>query len=247
MQMDNTMENQQLADRLVCWIRERVTSAGLKGVLFGMSGGVDSSVIAALSKQAFPESSLGLVMPCHSIGQDKQDAMLVAAQFAIKTQEIALDSVYDSLVQILSSSMSTPLSKLTQGNLKARLRMITLYSHANQLGYIVVGSGNRSELATGYFTKYGDSGVDILPLGNLVKAQVRALASHLGIPEGIITKPPSAGLWQGQTDEGDMGLTYREIDEYLLYDKATDAVRKKLEAMFASSEHKRRTPPLPDF
>jgi NAD+ synthase len=246
-QVENTMDNKQLADKLVSWIKEKAISAGLNGAVFGMSGGIDSSVVAVLSKLAFPESSLGLVMPCHSIGQDEQDAMAVAEKFAIRTHKIALDSVYDSLVQILSSSMSTPLSKLTQANLKARLRMITLYSHANQLGYIVVGSGNRSELATGYFTKYGDSGVDILPLGNLVKAQVRELASHLGIPEGIIAKPPSAGLWQGQTDEGEMGLTYREIDDYLLYDKAGDAVRRKMEAKFASSEHKRRTPPIPDF
>jgi NAD+ synthase len=136
---------------------------------------------------------------------------------------------------------------LAQANIKARLRMITLYSYANQLGYMVVGSGNRSELVTGYFTKYGDGGVDILPLGNLVKAQVRELAAYLGVPECIITKPPSAGLWQGQTDESEMGLTYREIDEYLLNDKASDVVRRKLESMFAASEHKRKTPPLPDF
>ena len=169
--MDNTIENQQLADRLVCWIRERVTSAGLKGVVFGMSGGVDSSVIATLSKQAFPESSLGLVMPCHSIGQDKQDAMLVAAQFAIKTQEIALDSVYDSLVQILSSSMSTPLSKLTQGNLKEAA------AHDNpipcQSAWLYRGRLWKPQ-RTGHrlFYEVRNSGVDILPLGNLVKAQV---------------------------------------------------------------------------
>ena len=241
------MDNKQLADKLVNWIKEKVSSAGLKGVVFGMSGGIDSSVIAALSKRAFPESSLGLVMPCHSIGQDEQDAMAVAGKFTIKTQKMALDSVYDSLVQMLSGGMDEPLSKLAQANIKARLRMITLYSYANQLGYMVVGSGNRSELVTGYFTKYGDSGVDILPLGNLVKAQVRELAAYLGVPECIITKPPSAGLWQGQTDEGEMGLTYREIDEYLLNDKASDVVRRKLESMFAASEHKRKTPPLPDF
>lgn len=241
------MNDKQMADKLTSWVKEKVTSAGLRGAVFGMSGGIDSSVIAALSKRAFPESSLGLVMPCHSIGQDEQDAMAVAGKFAITTQKITLDSVYDSLVQLLSGGMSTPLSKLTQANIKARLRMTTLYSYANQLGYIVVGSGNRSELATGYFTKYGDSGVDILPLGHLVKAQVRELAAYLEIPKHIIAKPPSAGLWQGQTDESEMGLTYNEIDDYLLNDKATDAVRRKLESMYTASEHKRRTPPLPDF
>lgn len=241
------MDSRQVADKLTNWIKEKVKAAGLNGVVFGMSGGIDSSVIAVLSKQAFPDSSLGLVMPCHSIGQDEQDAMDLAEKFAIKTHKVALDSVYDSLVQIVSAGMDAPLSNLAQANIKARLRMATLYAYANQLGYLVVGSGNRSELATGYFTKYGDSGVDILPLGNLVKAQVRELASYLEVPEGIITKPPSAGLWHGQTDEKEMGLTYREIDNYLLKDKATDVVRGKIEAKFAQSEHKRNTPPIPDF
>jgi NAD+ synthase len=112
---------------------------------------------------------------------------------------------------------------------------------------MVIGSGNKSELVTGYFTKYGDSGVDILPLGNLVKAQVRDLAAYLGIPEEIISKPPSAGLWQGQTDETEMGVTYQEIDEYILNNNAADSVRRKIESMFAASEHKRKSPPIPVF
>lgn len=241
------MDTEKLDDKLVSWIKDKVTAAGLNGAVFGMSGGVDSSVIAVLCYKAFKDNALGLVMPCHSIGQDEQHAISVANKFTIQTKTIVLDNTYDILVQTLSSSMDNPLNRLTLANIKARLRMITLYFYANQLGYMVIGSGNKSELATGYFTKYGDSGVDILPLGNLVKAQVRELAAYLGVPECIITKPPSAGLWQGQTDESEMGLTYREIDEYLLDDKATDVVRRKLEHMFAASEHKRNSPPLPDF
>ncbi len=241
------MDNKQLADKLVLWIKEQVLSAGLKGAVFGMSGGIDSSVIAVLSKMAFKDSSLGLVMPCHSIEQDEQHATAVADKFAIETRKIALDSLYDNLTQMMSGVMDAKLSKLTQANIKARLRMITLYAHANQLGYMVIGSGNKSELVTGYFTKYGDSGVDILPLGNLVKAQVRDLAAYLGIPEEIISKPPSAGLWQGQTDETEMGVTYQEIDEYILNNNAADSVRRKIESMFAASEHKRKSPPIPVF
>jgi NAD+ synthase len=241
------MDSKELSDKLVLWIKERVLSAGLKGAVFGMSGGIDSSLIAVLSKKAFENSSLGLVMPCHSIEQDEQHAMAVASKFAIKTRKIALDSLYDSVIQIMSGVLESPLSKLTQANIKARLRMITLYAHANQLGYMVIGSGNKSELVTGYFTKYGDSGVDILPLGNLVKAQVRELAVYFGIPEEIISKPPSAGLWHGQTDETEMGLTYQEIDEYILNNKAADSVRRKIETMFAASEHKRKAPPVPGF
>lgn len=241
------MENKELADKLVFWIKERVLSAGLKGAVFGMSGGIDSSLIAVLSKKAFDKTSLGLIMPCCSIEQDERHAMAVADKFTIETRKIALDSLYDSVTQVLSGVMETPFSKLTQANIKARLRMITLYAHANQLGYMVIGSGNKSELVTGYFTKYGDAGVDILPLGNLVKAQVRELAVYLGIPEEIIAKPPSAGLWHGQTDESEMGLTYQEIDEYILNNKATDFVRRKIETMFVASEHKRKAPPTPDF
>jgi NAD+ synthase len=241
------MDTEKLADKLVVWLQDKVSAAGLNGAVFGMSGGIDSSVIAVLSHKAFKENALGLVMPCHSIGQDERDALAVADKFTIKTQKIVLDNTYDSLVQNLSSGISAPLTRLTLANMKARLRMITLYFYANQLGYMVIGSGNKSELVTGYFTKYGDSGVDVLPLGNLVKAQVRNLAAFLGVPEHIITKPPSAGLWQGQTDEAELGLTYKEIDDYLTAGKATDAVRRRIESMLAASNHKRLTPPIPDF
>jgi len=118
------------------------------------------------------------------------------------------------------------------------LRMVTLYYIANQLGYMVAGSGNRSELTVGYFTKYGDGGVDILPLGNLVKSQVRELARCLGIPREIIDKPPSAGLWEGQTDEAEMGLSYEALDNFILTGKATEEVREKVEAMKLKVEEK---------
>ncbi|MDD4874424.1 MAG: NAD(+) synthase [Dehalococcoidales bacterium] len=241
------MDTEKLDDKLVSWIKDKVTAAGLNGAVFGMSGGVDSSVIAVLCYKAFKDNALGLVMPCHSIGQDEQHAISVANKFTIQTKTIVLDNTYDILVQTLSSSMDNPLNRLTLANIKARLRMITLYFYANQLGYMVIGSGNKSELATGYFTKYGDSGVDILPLGNLVKAQVRDLAIVLGISGEIIAKPPSAGLWQGQTDEGEMGLTYNELDDYLTIGKATDTIKHKIESMLSSSSHKRLTPPIPDF
>jgi len=137
--------------------------------------------------------------------------------------------------------------KLAEANVKPRLRMLTLYYLANRLGSLVVGTGNRSEISVGYFTKYGDGGVDILPLGNLVKSQVRELASHLGIPNEIIEKPPSAGLWEGQTDETEMELTYEELDRYLTNGEAREAVREKVDAMMTESAHKRATPVIPPF
>jgi NAD+ synthase len=125
--------------------------------------------------------------------------------------------------------------------------MLTLYYFANQFRYMVIGSSNRSELTVGYFTKYGDGGVDILPLGNLVKSQIRELASFLGIPQQIIDKPPSAGLWKGQTDESEMGFSYEELDRYIITGEASSEVRGKIESMITASNHKRLLPPLPDF
>jgi len=125
--------------------------------------------------------------------------------------------------------------------------MSTLYYFANRLRYLVVGTGNRSEIAVGYSTKYGDAGADILPLGNLLKSRVRELASYLSIPNGIIEKTPSAGLWAGQTDEGEMGLSYEELDRYLASGEATDEIRRKVDAMARASAHKRAAPPVPPF
>lgn len=242
------MNTEQLANKLVSWIRDRVSATGLKGTVAGMSGGVDSSVLAVLCHLALPQSMLGLVMPCHSNRQDEQHARVVAKKFSIPTKTVALDTVFDTLLKALPADGGAyAASRPANANLKARLRMLTLYYHANQLNYMVVGSGNKSELSAGYFTKYGDGGVDILPLGNLVKAQVVELASFLGIPQEIIDKPPSAGLWPGQTDEEEMGLSYEELDRYLLTGKAEDKIRQKIESMVEAHNHKLQLPPLPDF
>jgi NAD+ synthase len=238
----------ELAERLVLWIREKVLASGRKGVVLGMSGGVDSSVVAVLCQQAFPQSTLGVLMPCYSSQEDEQHALAVARKFSIPTKTVVLDSVFDTLLKVLPDDAADPAAgRLARANLKVRLRMLTLYYFANQLEYMVVGSSNRSELAVAYFTKYGDGGVDIMPLGNLVKVQVRELASFLGIPQEIIDKPPSAGLWPGQTDEGDLGFSYDELDRYLVTGKASGKVKKKIESMRAAGDHKRQPPPLPTF
>ncbi|MCK5653668.1 MAG: NAD(+) synthase [Dehalococcoidia bacterium] len=239
---------EELANKIIAWMREQVALAKRKGVVFGLSGGLDSAVVAVLCKRAFPDNALALIMPCYSSETDIEHAGAVAKQFHIPTSNIALEGVIDSLLRVLSVGDYEPdTKKLAEANLKPRLRMLTLYYLANRLGYLVVGSGNRSEISIGYFTKYGDGGVDILPLGNLVKSQVRELAIHLDIPKEIVEKPPSAGLWAGQTDEGEMGITYEELDRYLIAGEAGDEVKKKVDAMIAASAHKRVTPAIPPF
>lgn len=246
--MEIALDTEQLANKLVSWIRDRVLAAGLKGTVVGMSGGVDSSVLAVLCHHAFPQNMLGLILPCHSNRQDEQHARAVAKKFSIPTETVALDTVFDTLLKSLSAEGGAyAASRPAEANLKARLRMLALYYHANQLNYMVAGAGNKSELAIGYFTKYGDGGVDIMPLGNLVKARVVELASFLGIPQEIIDKPPSAGLWPGQTDEEEIGLSYEELDRYLLTGKADGEIRQKIESLIALSTHKRQPPPLPGF
>jgi len=242
------MNAEQLADKLVSWIRDKVLAAGCKGVVVGMSGGLDSSVAAVLCHCAFPQSMFGVLMPCHSSREDEEHARTVASKFSIPTKTVVLDTVFDTLLKALPGERVEPsINRLAEANLKARLRMLTLYYFANQLKYMVVGAGNRSELSVGYFTKYGDSGVDILPLGSLVKGQVRKLAIFLGIPQEIINKPPSAGLWQGQTDEGELGLSYEELDHYLVTGEASNEVKRKIESMIAASDHKRLPPPAASF
>ena len=241
------MDYKQLADKLVSWIREKVAAAGGRGVVVGLSGGLDSSVAVVLCRRAFPKAMLAVIMPCYSHKEDLEHAKVLAGQFSIPTKTVNLDSTYDTLLKALPDDKATGASRLAKANLKARLRMLTLYYFANRLNYMVVGAGNRDELTLGYFTKYGDGGVDIQPLGSLLKGQVKELAKFLGIPQPIIGKPPSAGLWEGQTDEGELGLNYDQIDRYLASGEASAALKKRVESMIASSQHKRQPPSVAEL
>jgi NAD+ synthase len=242
------MDSEKIAGKLVNWIKERVTAAKCQGVVLGLSGGMDSAVVAVLCQRAFPQKTLGLIMPCHSARQDIEHARMLAQKFSIPTKTIVLDSTFDTLLKALPDEKTpSDTSRLAQANLKARLRMLTLYYFANKLNYLVVGSGNRDELAIGYFTKYGDGGVDIQPLGSLLKGQVKELAQFLNIPQPIIDKPPSAGLWEGQTDEGELGFSYDELDRYLASGEAPAALKKKFKAIIAATEHKRQPPPIAEL
>ncbi len=214
--------------------------AGAKGAVVGMSGGVDSSVAAILCKRAVADEVLGVIMPCNSDPTDEEHAHLVAELLDIRTETVDLGSVFDLLLSVLPVD-----GQLAVANVKPRLRMLTLYFFSNLLDYLVVGTGNKSELMTGYFTKYGDGAADILPLGGLLKTQVRQLAQELGVPSEIVAKPPSAGLWTGQTDEGELGISYAELDPVLRALESGETsdfdeeVLAKVRGMLARSHHKR--------
>lgn len=229
-----------LADNVSNWIKTQVKEAKAKGVVVGLSGGIDSSVVAALSKKALGDNVLGLIMPCMSESNDEEHALLVASFLKIKTERIILDTVYEKLLDIFPSG-----NKLTMANLKPRLRMLTLYYFANNLNYLVAGTGNKSEIMVGYFTKYGDGGVDILPLGRLLKTEVKKLAEKLGIPKEIIEKVPSAGLWPEQADEKELGISYDELDRAILAlesgkkEELDSHILTKVEGLIKASEHKR--------
>ncbi len=234
-----------LANQIAAWIAEQVSAAGAQGVVVGLSGGVDSSVVAVLAQRAVGEHLLGLLMPCHSQPVDGEYARLLADTFGIETITVDLGPAYDALIAALP-----PGSDLARANLKPRLRMATLYFVANTRNYLVAGTGNKSEIMVGYFTKWGDGGCDLLPLGGLFKTHVWDLACELGIPEEIISRPPTAGLWVGQTDEGEMGITYAELDAALAAIERGDvsscdpATLAKVQEMIARSAHKRALPPI---
>jgi len=242
------MDAEQLAEKLVSWIREKVLSTGCQGVVLGMSGGVDSSVLAVLCHRAFPQNMLGVLMPCYSSREDEEYARAVAGKFSIPIEVVVLDAVFDALLKVLPADRVDPnVIRLAEANVKARLRMLTLYYFANRLKYLVAGASNRSELSVGYFTKYGDGGVDIMPFGNQAKGQVIELARFLGIPQEIVDRPPSAGLWPGQTDEAELGFSYEELDRYLATGEASGQLRQKIESMISAAQHKCLLPPVPGF
>jgi len=238
------MDYKLVAEQLTGWLKERVQKAGAKGLVVGLSGGIDSAVVGALCRRSFPEEHLGVIMPCESSAEDAHFAGLAAEALGLKTRTITLNEVYRSLIAALGI---TSAERLAAANIKPRLRMTTLYALAAQHQYLVAGTGNRSEWEVGYFTKYGDGGVDLEPIGNLVKTQVRELAEYLGVPREIIDRPPTAGLWQGQTDETEMGFTYEELDRFLLTGEASPEVKTKIERLKALSEHKRHLPPMPQI
>jgi NAD+ synthase len=236
------MNTEAVIHYLAEWLEERVLAAGASGVVVGLSGGIDSAVSACIAKRAFPDDTLAIMMPCKSDVNDLQHAQLLAEANKICYSIVDLGNAYDSLLDIYEKAMESEKQILLRANIKPRLRMTTLYFFAQAKNYLVLGTSNKSEIVIGYATKYGDNAVDIQIIGDLLKKEVYALADYLEIPEVIINKPPSAGLWKDQTDEQEMGLTYQELDEYLESNSGSEVTITRIKEMISRSEHKRSLP-----
>ena len=254
-----------LADEIASWLRFQMEQVGASRLVLGLSGGIDSAVVCALSAiAAGPSRVIAAIMPIHSRPEDMGDAELVASAFDVVPRVIDLVPAHDALIAAMPGDGAAGLEdanidparqamrrQLAGANVKPRLRMTSLYFLANRYNGLVVGTGNKTELAIGYFTKYGDGGVDVLPLGDLDKTAVRGLARALGVPEPVISKAPSAGLWEGQTDEAEIGVTYEELDRALasiargeLGEPLSSDRMDRISALIAASEHKRRAIPV---
>lgn len=233
-----------ISNRIEVWLETKLAQSGANGVVIGLSGGVDSSVVAALASRALGNQRvLGLILPCDSNSKDAERARIVAKNLGIKTDTVDLAPAFRCFGDALPEA-----DKKTLGNLKSRLRMLTLYYYANMNNSLVLGTSNKTEIAIGYFTKYGDSAADLEPIGGLYKTQVLELAKHIEIPEEIISSPPTAGLWDGQTDESEIGMSYAELDDILKavergrdYEAAKEKMARVAE-MIKKSSHKRKLP-----
>ncbi len=247
-----------IKDKIISFIRRKVQESGVSGAVIGLSGGIDSTLTAYLTVEALgADKVLGLLLPEKGItpAEDIEDSTDVVRLLGIEHKTIDISKVLKSFSSTIPDFDKNNL--LAAGNLKARTRMCILYYHANLMRRMVVGTGNRTELLLGYFTKYGDGGVDIEPIGGLYKTQVRGLSRYIGVPARIIEKTPTAGLWPGQTDEEELGVTYDVADEILamLVDEKKDILQvkkifpaskvDKLVALMNANKHKKFAPPSP--
>jgi len=246
-------------NRILSFLREKLSETGLEGLVIGLSGGVDSSVTAAIAVKALGSEKVhGLILPDSRTTprEDIDDAIELAEKLNIKYHLITIDNIYDTIINTIPFYKE---NDIANGNVRARIRMIILYYYANVNNLLVCGTGDKSEILLGYFTKYGDGGVDMLPIGDLYKTQVRIMGKRLGLPEKIYLKPSSPRLWPGQTAENELGISYEIIDTVLYYfidqrydiDRINmetgipkDLVNKIINRVF-KNEHKRMTPLIP--
>jgi NAD+ synthase len=252
-------------EHIVAFIDDLVESAGAEGTVIGLSGGIDSTLVAHLAVEALGSDRVhGLVMPSDvNTEGNMSDAERVAEMLDISYDVIDINPIVDAFVDAFpADDTETRLDddlQMAAGNVRVRTRAVLNYFVANAENRLVLGTGNRSEAMSGYYTKYGDQAVDCNPIGNLYKQQVRQLAAHVGVPEDLVTKTPSAEMWLGQTDEKEMGLTYDTLDAILALHvdgplsksatvrelDVTEAQVDRVVELYEQSEHKRHMPPAP--
>ena len=224
----------------LAFIREKLAESHAQGVIYGNSGGKDSALVGILCKAAC-DNTLGVIMPCASkrnYGQDADDGRALAEQFGIESRTVDLTAV--RAAEMAELEKVTTLNDMAVTNIAPRLRMTTLYAIAAAENRLVAGTGNRSEAYMGYFTKWGDGAHDFNPISDLTATEVFEFLEYLKAPRCIIDKAPSAGLFDGQTDEDEMGVTYKAIDDFLLYGTVNDKDKAVIDRYHSRSEHKRR-------
>lgn len=242
-----------ICNTIITFIKHEIKKRDSDGVVIGMSGGIDSSLATFLAVKALGNHSVfGLLLPDSSVTpkSDTTDAIELAKSLKIKYKVIELNKIKEQLVNGL------PKNKMARANLLVRLRMSLLYYYATTMNRLVLGTGDKSEMMLGYFTKYGDGGADLFPIADLYKTEVRSLAKYLSLPKKIINKKSSARLWKGQTAEGEIGMKYEEIDKILkhlennshLSSNSTTKLNNnnvsKIKSMLEKNEHKQNMPPI---
>lgn len=237
------MRNYEIeTERRIRFISDVLDTNCVNGIVYGNSGGKDSALVGILCKMAC-DNTVGLIMPCGSkrnYESDKADAEAVAKQFDIPTRVVDLSDVRNSLIKAVGKA--TQLTDSAAANISPRLRMTALYAVAASENRLVAGTGNRSEGYMGYFTKWGDGAYDFNPIADLTVTEIYEFLRYLGVPDSIITKAPSAGLYDGQTDEGEMGVAYNDIDRFLLTGTVTGSDAAIIHKYHQLSEHKRKMP-----
>lgn len=238
------------AEKAINWIKEFVESSGAEGVVVGNSGGKDSATVIAMATRALGKDKvLTIAMPCNSIKEDLEDAKLVSMTFNVPLLEIDLSDSYNTFERTINDSLKgigKELVNESKVNSKPRFRMTTLYSVAQTMNYLVIGTGNLCEQMVGYTTKWGDNASDFNPIGNFTVREVLAIGKYLGVPDRIINKAPSDGLG-AKTDEEKMGVTYDQIEEYIETGKTAEEAMPIIERKNRVSKHKRSLVPKYTF
>ena len=238
---------EQETQNAIEWIREYVEKIGANGIVIGNSGGKDSATVLAMAVEAIgKERVLSVAMPCFSKQTDLEDAKLVAEAFEVPLLKVDLSNTYQEMENEINCQIPQSLTQEAMINIKPRLRMTTLYSIAQTLGYLVIGTGNLCEAMVGYTTKWGDNSSDFNPIGNFIVEEVLAIGKMLGVPEKILQKAPSDGLG-GQTDEEKMGIQYSQVAEMIETGTTDETAKKEIIIRYQSSKHKRRTVPIYTF